>query len=289
MSTVSLRIGGVPEHFNFPWRLAHSNLGFSPNGVDFTWKDYYGGTGFMREDLHAGNLDLAVMLTEGAIADINKNPGLKIVGQYVSSPLHWGVHVHAEKGPQNPRDLGNMPFAISRKGSGSHLMAYVYAQQQGWNPEELQFVEVKNLEGARKALAEGTATAFLWEKFTTKPVVDSGEWNRIDVVLTPWPSFVLVGREDVVNQHGDEIQGLLAQMKRYLTETSTNQIVRLIHQDLGLDEGDIHIWLAQTHWDCLPQMSSETLSLTESTLAAVGLVNKTLPPTDYLAPYTQLV
>ncbi|HAA16940.1 MAG TPA: ABC transporter substrate-binding protein [Cytophagales bacterium] len=289
MSTVSLRIGGVPEHFNFPWRLAHSIFGFSPNGVDFTWKDYYGGTGFMREDLHAGNLDLAVMLTEGAIADINKNPGLKIVGQYVSSPLHWGVHVHAEDGPLDTHTLINTPFAISRKGSGSHLMAYVYAQQQGWNPEELRFVEVKNLEGARKSLAEGTATAFLWEKFTTKPVVDSGEWRRIDVVLTPWPSFVVVGREEVVNQQGVAIQKLLEQIKVYLTKTTKPQIISLINQDLGLDETDVEIWLAQTRWDCLPQISSETLSITESTLAAVGLVNQRLDPKAYIAPYTQLV
>lgn len=288
MSIPTFRIGGVPEHFNFPWRLAHSHLGFEPQAADFTWQDYYGGTGFMREDLHADRLDLAVMLTEGAIADINHRPGLKIVGQYVSSPLHWGVHVHAEKGPSEVAALSELPFAISRKGSGSHLMAYVYAQQQGWDPTALEFVEVDNLDGARKALAEGKATTFLWEKFTTKPVVDSGEWRRMDVCPTPWPSFVVVGREEVLGKHPQAVASLMEQMQAYLTQIPSERIVELIHSDLQLKTEDIEAWLAQTTWSCTPHMDAQTLSDTQTTLQAVGQIKATKAAEDYVSQITEV-
>ncbi|MEO0424167.1 MAG: ABC transporter substrate-binding protein [Pseudomonadota bacterium] len=289
MSTVVLRIGGVPEHFNFPWRLAHSALGFQATTVDFTWTDYYGGTGVMREDLHRGDIDLAVMLTEGAVADINEGPGLKIVGQYVSSPLHWGVHVHSELGPASAEQLIGHPFAISRRGSGSHLMAYVYAKQKGWDPGQLRFVDVQDLAGARRSLGAGESTVFLWERFTTAPVVDAGEWRCIDICSTPWPSFVVVGREDVLKAHPHAVEQLLAQMHRYLTETAEQEIIHLIHQDLDLKLEDLRTWLAQTEWDCQPRIRRDTLMATESTLAALGLADHRLPPEAYVAPFTQLL
>lgn len=287
MANVIFRIGGVPEHFNFPWRLAHSSLGFKPNGVDFEWKDYYGGTGYLREDLHNGTLDLAVMLTEGAVADINAQPGLRIVAQYVASPLRWGVHVHAGHGPASPDHLIDFPFAISRYGSGSHLMAFVYAQQKGWNPQDLQFVEVANLDGARKALAATEATTFLWEKFTTKPVVDSGEWRRIDICETPWPSFVVVGREDRLKEQPDAVSHLLEHMRDYLA-LPQDQIIQLIHDDLGLQKEDLQRWISQTSWDCRPIMAAETLESTQKTLQALGQVSRSLSPADYVGPFTEV-
>jgi hypothetical protein len=38
-----------------------------------------------------------------------------------------------------PDDIKGKTFAISREGSGSHLMAYVNSFQRGWNTDELQF------------------------------------------------------------------------------------------------------------------------------------------------------
>lgn len=289
MSKPTIRIGGVPEHFNFPWRLAHSHLGFEPQSLDFKWEDYYGGTGFMREDLHAGKLDVAIMLTEGAVADINARSGLQIVGQYVSSPLHWGVHVHANHGPDVISELEGKPFAISRKGSGSHLMAYVYAKSKGWDARNLQFVEVGNLKGAQSALAAEEATTFLWEKFTTKPIVDSGEWRRIDICPTPWPSFVLVARRAVVAQYGTALTELIQQIQQYLKATAPADIISMIHEDLGLQKGDLSNWLAQTSWICAPEVSAEVLISTEKQLREVGQVANSMPPSAYISDITTLV
>ena len=60
----------------------------------------------------------------------------------------------------------------------------VDAQQRGWQPDRLKFEIVGDLEGARRALAKGSADVFMWEKFTTKHLVDHGEWRRVGEVRT---------------------------------------------------------------------------------------------------------
>lgn len=107
----------------------------------------------------------------------------------------WGVHVSASSKWSDASELEHATYAVSRLGSGSHLMAMVDAQQRGWSAEALKFEIVGNLQGARSALAEGKADAFMWEKFTTKHLVDSGEWRRIGEVLTPWPCFSLAATD----------------------------------------------------------------------------------------------
>jgi sulfonate transport system substrate-binding protein len=43
----SLRVGGVPEHFNLPWHLALEQGLFAKRGLDLTWIDVPNGTGAM--------------------------------------------------------------------------------------------------------------------------------------------------------------------------------------------------------------------------------------------------
>ena len=50
-------------------------------------------------------------------------------------------------------DLKGQRAAISRFGSGSHLMAYVNAMELGWDTRsDLEFEVVKDLDGAVEAL-----------------------------------------------------------------------------------------------------------------------------------------
>jgi hypothetical protein len=69
------KIGGVPEHFNYPWYVAFKDKAFQKNNINLCWKDCYGGTGEMCGYLRSGEIDIAVILTEGIIKDIiNENP-----------------------------------------------------------------------------------------------------------------------------------------------------------------------------------------------------------------------
>ena len=253
--TLSLRIGGVPEHFNYPWHLVQRNGLDEHRQLDFTWHDYPGGTGAMLEDLRDEKLDVAIMLTEGAIAGIAKGDALRIVGTYVASSLQWGIHVHAESRWQKSDRLAHARYAISRPRSGSHLMASVHAWQQGWDPHALPFVEVGSLEGAREALAAGQADVFLWEKFTTKPLVDRGEWRRIGEVPTPWPSFVMVARHDIINEHATALEGLMHMARQGRHQMNEADTIAYIAATYGQQTQDVKAWYQQTRWLIRPRVS----------------------------------
>src|SRR5690606_8273232 len=124
-----LVVGGVPEHFNWPFHvLAERGL---PAGIDFEWRDFPGGSGAMASALNAGELDVALMLTEGAVAAIAKAGRFRVVSLYTQSPLVWGIHVPAASSLHTVAELRGRRYAISRRGSGSHLMAAVHARAQG--------------------------------------------------------------------------------------------------------------------------------------------------------------
>jgi ABC-type nitrate/sulfonate/bicarbonate transport system substrate-binding protein len=245
----SLKIVGVPEHFNLPWHLCLENGEFEKEKIDLQWTDVPEGTGKMCQMLRDGTADIAVILTEGIIKDIvNGNPS-KIVQVYVKSPLIWGIHVAAHSTFQTLADLENTKVAISRQGSGSQLMAYVNAKNQGWDTSKLQFEIVNTLDGGVTALTEGTADYFMWEHFMTKPLVDKGIFRRLADCPTPWPCFVIAVREEVLANQPETIKTLLEiiNAKTQNFKDIPNFETRLAttyHQK----EEDVEEWLSLTEW-----------------------------------------
>lgn len=194
----TIKIAGVPGHFNLPWHLCIENSEFEYVGIDLQWTDVPEGTGKMCQMLRDGETDIAVILTEGIVKDIvNGNPS-KIVQVYVESPLIWGIDVAAKSNYKAISDLENTKVAISRFGSGSQLMAYVNADNQNWKTNNLQFEVVNTIDGAVEALTNGTADYFMWERFMTKPLVDKNIFRRVADCPTPWPCFVIAVREEIL-------------------------------------------------------------------------------------------
>lgn len=207
----TVKIGGVPEHFNLAWYLALKNGEFKKEGVNLRWKDYLGGTGAMTKALRSGDIDLAVILTEGIIQDIIADNPSRIVQTFVKSPLIWGIHVAYNSPYQTIEDLRGKKAAISRIGSGSHLMSFVNAQDNSWDlNRDLDFEIVDSLDGGVDALAQGRADYFLWEKFTTKPIVDEGVFKRLGDCPTPWPCFVIAARESFIKEDRETLETILS-------------------------------------------------------------------------------
>lgn len=277
-------VGGVAEHFNFPWHLMMESASYEKLPVDIKWVNTLGGTGEITSALDSGRLDLAVGLTEGmisAIADGNKSV---ILRTYVSTPLQWGVHVPAWSNLHQMADLVGQRFAISRLGSGSHLMAHVLADEQGFAVGDEQFVKVGDLDGARAALAAGDAEIFLWDRSTTSPYVDNGEFRRVGLQPTPWPAFVVAGRSDFVAARSTEIDQVLDRVARSATSlVSDSRRVELVSQRYGIEESEVTQWFEETRWDCARPMDPEIVSAAQSRLVALGLVTSELPPDHYLA------
>ena len=119
--------------FNLAWYLTLKEGEYKDKGINLRWHDYYGGTGDMCKALRAGDIDIAVILTEGIIKDIIDGNPSKIVQTFVQTPLIWGVHVANGSSFKTIEDLKEKKAAISRYGSGSHLMAYINAQNNNWD------------------------------------------------------------------------------------------------------------------------------------------------------------
>ncbi len=248
MKTVN--IGGVPEHFNLSWYLTLKNKEYTAENINLRWKDFHGGTGAMCKALRTGEIDMAVILTEGIIKDIIAGNPTKIVQTFVKSPLIWGIHVAENSDFKSINDLKGKKAAISRFGSGSHLMAYINAKQNNWDLEkDLNFEVIKNLDGAVKGLTNGDADYFMWEKFTTKPLVDNGTFKRIGNCPSPWPCFVIAVREDFIDQNLNELKIILAIINNTTIDfKAIPSIDKTIANRYNQKLEDVQEWLLLTEW-----------------------------------------
>jgi ABC-type nitrate/sulfonate/bicarbonate transport system substrate-binding protein len=258
----TITITGVPEHFNYPWiKLIEQQ---PLKDIHLEWIDEPRGSGAMNKALREGQTDLAIILTESFIKDASEGNKGKIIGFHVQSPLTWGIHVPASAEVGDIKNLENAPYLISRFGSGSHLMAYLLAKQHQWNPNLLKFKVIDNLEGARNEFRKGEVQAFLWEKYTTKPYVDMGEFQRIGEIPTPWPCFVIVASPEALMKFPKEIKELQKQL--YATSARLLQDKKLLADHISsyykIQVEDIDAWLEQTEWATDPSMSKAALEQT---------------------------
>lgn len=205
----TVRIGGVPEHFNLPFALAaEAGLPAARGSPVVEWVSVPGGSGAMMKGLLAGDYDAALLLTEAAVAAALSPPyAIRIAGGWVDTPLTWGIHVHPDSphapptaaataaetgaGPptrglsldQTPRPL---TFGISRPQSGSHTLAVLHTRG---HPHPPAFATCGNMDGLLAGIADRTIDVFLWERATTAPAVEAGRVALAGTVVPGWPAF----------------------------------------------------------------------------------------------------
>jgi|TARA_B110000046_G_scaffold183405_1_gene219482 sulfonate transport system substrate-binding protein len=279
----NVRIGGVPEHFNYAWYLALKQGHFKPKNINVRWNDYFGGTGQMTKALRENEIDIAVILTEGIIKDITEGSPCKIVQVFVESPLIWGIHVAEKSTYKELSELKGQRAAISRFGSGSHLMAYVNALELGWNTAtDLEFEVVKDLEGAVDALTKENADYFMWEKFTTKPLVDQKTFRRLGDCPTPWPCFVIAVRDEFITNEKETLQAVLEVINSITAGfKDIPEIDGIISKRYEQKIEDVKNWLALTEWS-QENIEAETVEAVQNQLLKLDIISKKLP-------YNQLV
>lgn len=275
----TIKIGGVPEYFNLPILLAIENNEFQKIGVDLVWRDVPEGTGAMSQYLASKELDLAVILTEGIVKSIIEGNPSKIIRSYVESPLIWGVHVPASETVTDISALEGKRFAISRYGSGSNLMAVLMAQNLGWDTGNLKFEVVNNLNGAREAFKQKRADIFLWEKYTTQPLVDHGEFKRIHHYPTPWPCFVIASNNYAYQQYSKEIENLLKIIFFYCKKMKADESsVQQIMERYSLKTDMVIESLAALEYADNSKIKEKTINHIFISLNSVGAVKKIATP-----------
>ncbi|WCO03248.1 substrate-binding domain-containing protein [Psychroserpens ponticola] len=278
-----INIGGVPEHFNLAWYLTLKNGEYKNEGINLRWKDYFGGTGAMNKGLREGEIDMAVILTEGIIKDIIDGNPSKIVQTFVQSPLIWGIHVAHNSDFESIEDLKGKKAAISRYGSGSHLMAFINAESNNWNLEEdLDFEVIKNLDGAVEGLTNGVADYFMWEKFTTKPIVDEGVFRRIANCPTPWPCFVIAVNNEFFENNKEDVKTILNIINNTTSEFKSIPSIDVTianRYDQRLE--DVQEWLSLTEWS-QDVIDEATIMTVQEKLLELDIIPKSIDYSDLI-------
>jgi len=199
-----IRIGYVPEHYLLPLHLAKPKFPFPVELIPFP-----SGTGHMITSLRSDSIDIAIGLTEGWVAGLltaqgQRERGYSIVGSWVNSPLRWAIVTGRNR--DDIHEVGDLEqhrrVGVSRMGSGSHIMAFVLADQQGWlrstttSSEGLTIVPLGPFADLRDGVTgkngqPAQADFFMWEHFTTKPYFhdQSAPLKKIGEIYTPWPSW----------------------------------------------------------------------------------------------------
>lgn len=270
----TIKIAGVPEHFNLPWHLAIENKEFEAKKIDLQWTNVPEGTGKMCQMLRKAETDIAIILTEGIVKDIVAGNDASIVQIYVETPLVWGIHVAAKSNFKTIKDLKNKKPAISRLGSGSHLMSIVNANNQGWKTNNLEFEIINTIDGAVESLTSGKANYFMWERFMTKPLVDSGIFRKIADCPSPWPCFVIAVRNEILEKHPKTISKILEIINN---KTSNFKQIPNIDNTLSsrykLKIEDVHEWLSITKWS-QNQLSIKMLNKIQNQLFELQIIDK---------------
>ena len=275
----ALRIGGVPEHFNYPiWNAIEQKMFEKITPPRFVTQ--HCGTGAMIANLKNKKLDVIIALTEGIVADIAKNSSdVRMLGTYVSSPLCWAIST----GSKNDKvkcvdDLKGATWAVSRMGSGSHLMATVLCSQKGWTlGKDMKFKVVGKFKDLRDSVNSGETDAFMWETFTTKPFHDSGEIKRVGDITTPWGCFMIATRTDVVKERKDELMELVNGLNRSakLFHSKPDEMPPLISKRFGLKLEDAQAWYKGVNIAATHQIQPDEIKKARDALVDAGVLTKT--------------
>ena len=280
--------GGVPEHFNLAlWEALNS--GAMPVSTRFV--PVPGGTGAMMRALRDADVDVAIALTEGVVAaavDPSEDVQIKIVAPYVMSPLTWGIAA-GEGGPETLEQLRGLPeirVGVSRLGSGSHLMSFLLAEREGWEPSRLRFVvcgDISGLRGsasAKGAAVEPAAHVFLWETGMIEPFVRAGELRELGRVDTPWPCFVMAARADWLDAAtgGEANRGRLARVLgagraavgRFLAEPGA--ALESIAARFMVGRPAAAAWLSRVRYASDARLPAAALSSTVDALLRLGVI-----------------
>ncbi|KAI9021506.1 hypothetical protein CLU79DRAFT_703081 [Phycomyces nitens] len=241
----------------------------------------------MTQKLKDKELDIAIALTEGLVAGISKGQDwYKIVGTYVDAPLCWAISTGAESKHRSIDTLFKSDAAISRLGSGSHIMAYVLADQQGWlngkTPgEPFDFTVLNNFKAMRDAVNDLSSDFFMWETFTTKPYHDSGEVKRIGQITPPWPAFLFAAHTDLLESNAEGIKQAILAIQRatvLFMEQKDNESVKRIMSLLDYPEQDVRSWFKTVRYAKDPTLvSRQAIQVTVSTLIKAGVIERPGP------------
>jgi ABC-type nitrate/sulfonate/bicarbonate transport system substrate-binding protein len=286
---MKIRLGGVPEHFNLPIQLAIEQGVFAKNGFEIDWQYFPGGTGAMTKALDEESLDMAILLTEGFVAARNKGLKAKIVKSYIDSPLVWGIFTGSHSPIQSIYDGGEKKYAISRFGSGSHLMAMIHAQQRGEEIKPENWLVINDMKTAAEKLKTNEADIFYWEKYTAKPYVVDGSMLQIGEFAAPWSGFLMVANEIFLAKNETAVQSFLVLINEITQHYKNDSFFQqTVCTRFDLTENEMKHWIKSTIWNNNFSIKAQGIHNAIHSLQAVSDAALTTDLSFYCTPLVEL-
>lgn len=167
----------------------------------------------------------------------------------------WAISTGAKRPEITSVDsLNGGKIGVSRLGSGSYVMGFVLADQQGWLSNSTaasspysDFVISNTFENLRKAVNSGGADFFMWEHFTSKRYYDSGEIRRVGEIYTPWSSWKIVASTSLVRdgQLDLRLHTLFEKLDQGIKHFNENEdeAAKYISTELDYSEEDAWEWM----------------------------------------------
>lgn len=240
----SLRVAYIPEHFSTPLFLSEKYGYFGDVQVKFV--PVIEGTGRLIALLNSGEIDVAIGLTEGFIADIAKgNETYQLVDTYVESPLCWAISTGSNRDElTEARQLNGKKIGVSRIGSGSYIMSFVLGHQLDFQ-KKFTFEPLNNFQNLRQSVNDSTTDAFMWEHFTSKKYYDNGEIKKIGEIYTPWPSWVITVNRTLMKENPALIKQFVGGINKGIEHFNNNhdEAVQWIADNLDYTKEDATAWL----------------------------------------------
>ena len=159
----------------------------------------------------------------------------------------WAISTGAKREIKSIADLKDGKIGVSRIGSGSYVMGFVLADQQGWlssSSSPFEVIPLQTFDKLRAAVNDSSADFFMWEHFTSKKYYDNGEIKKVGEIYTPWSSWKIVARTGIGegDQRLEEMFEKIDRGVRYF-EGNKEESVRYISGKLDYSAQDAREWL----------------------------------------------
>ena len=114
----------------------------------------------------------------------------------------------------------------------------------------------------------------MWEKFTTKPLVDEKIFRRLGDCPTPWPCFVIAVRDEFILNEKETLQNILKTINAITSSfKEISQIDRIISERYQQKNEDVKAWLELTKWS-QKNIDPETVEAVQNQLLKLNIISE---------------
>jgi hypothetical protein len=144
-----------------------------------------------------------------------------------------------------------------------------------------QLTVINNLDGALKSLNDLSTDVFYWEKYTTKPYVDSGQLRRIGQFITPWPCFMIAATDKILEEAPDSVIRMLRTIHdscdRFM---QTDDNIPLVAKRYEQKIKDVERWYHATEWAIHGWVTDKMLRSVIHNLKVAEIIKESAPLPD---------